>query len=145
MIRVLMIVFVAAVLAGGCGEPGADPGASAPVVQSCDDGVACTADYTNAAGACVHIPQDGCCMDNSDCSDGNACTEDNCKADGSCEHIELVCDDGIGCTVDICVSSGDDAECVFQRDDSRCPFDMVCSEHTRGCAGYLINLFVGFF
>ncbi len=48
--------------------------------ESCDDGVACTADSCRAGEGCVYMPDDG------ECGDGNDCTVDGCDPDEGCVH-----------------------------------------------------------
>ena len=67
----------------------------------CDDGLACTLDYCDAAaGVCRHVA--------GSCDDGDPCTSDLCTADGSCSNTPIPdgtsCEDGDLCTTgEICL------------------------------------------
>ncbi len=70
--------------------------------NTCDDGVACTAD-TCDGGTCTHTGIAGCCTGDADCDDGDACTGvERCTAGTCVAGTALVCDDGVGCTTDAC-------------------------------------------
>lgn len=50
-------------------------------LPTCDDGIACTVDSCeDAAGGCVHVPENG------PCDDGNRCTRDVCTPGVGCAH-----------------------------------------------------------
>ena len=98
-----------------------DDGACIPgSVQDCDDGNVCTDDSCDAAGLCLHQPNDETCDDANectlgdhcsgglcqaaqlqDCGDGNPCTDDSCSPAAGCVYDVTAgpCSDGDPCTV----------------------------------------------
>ncbi len=64
----------------------------------CDDGDACTANDTCAAGTCHSGPP-------RNCDDSNLCTDDSCDPATGCVHVDNTpsCDDGNACTTDLCL------------------------------------------
>jgi len=94
----------------GC-QPGLPP--------DCDDGIDCTQDAcSEAAGGCVHTPQDAAC------DDGDDCTAERCDLAAGCVFAVVVCDDGVDCTLDGCdPASG----CVFVAEDAACDDGNACT------------------
>ncbi len=83
--------------------------------NTCDDGIACTADSCDEGGdACVNTPDDGIC------DDSNPCTDDACVAGVGCENTPNdlnACTDGDPCTNDACVAGACESAAVECPDD----------------------------
>jgi hypothetical protein len=112
--------------------------AGAPLV--CSDAFGCTADScSEAAGGCLHVPNDTLC------SDGQLCNgAETCVIGAGCQAgAPPSCSDGIACTLDAC-SSGANA-CTHTPMDALCSNGSFCDgvescSATLGCvAGTPVN------
>ncbi len=88
---------------------------------NCDDGLACTHDYCDAATAqCVHLP--------GSCDDGNPCTNQVCNVtSGQCELTPVTCDDGNACTRDLCDQAAGGCHSVPETDGLSCNDASACT------------------
>lgn len=116
------------------------------IPRNCDDQIACTWDYPDGNGGCLHTPRHFMCEDNHDCTDdvcdeglgrctnfanntacddNDLCSVDTCGCDGECHYEEIVCNDQISCTDDWCNS--DTGKCVHKANDTLCDDDIDCT------------------
>ena len=107
----------------GC-RPGAPP--------SCDDGIGCTSDACDpagagGAGACVSAPDASACDDGRVCTGTETCDPSAPGADGlGCvAGTALDCDDGVSCTVDGCDEGA--GGCVNMPDPAPCQDGVFCN------------------
>lgn len=102
--------------------------------SQCDDDIECTNDRCNAAGVCVHDPN------NTHCPGFEVCrVYEGCVDIGRECLTEADCDDGIDCTRNVCSSSGK-CELLYTDDDAcldpenLCALGKTCDEK-EGCIG----------
>lgn len=105
-----------------------------PATTACpDDGIECTSDVCDGAGACLHpsAPAGTACTD-----DGIECTADRCES-GTCVHPPVAdgtpCDDGSVCLVDETCTSGVCGGGI--PDGVGCPQPFVCYATKRSMDG----------
>ena len=83
----------------GDAEPAGVPASCvADGVVACDDGVACTLDWCDAAAGCTTKPDDAAC------DDDNVCTSEVCVPTQGCvvSVTGATCEDGLACTTSKC-------------------------------------------
>jgi len=97
-------------------------GCEAATPLTCDDGIACTNDTCDEAGAaCVHQPNDVLCADNEFCNGVEICNpQSGCEA-GSAQ----TCGDGVDCTVDTCDEVNDG--CDHTPSNALCNDGLYCN------------------
>jgi len=76
-------------------------GECATVRKNCDDGNACTVDFCDIDGNCVHIP-----INMSLCDDNDLCTNDTCDPRIGCVNVLIKCS-GLNCSNYTCNDPGD--------------------------------------
>ncbi|MBM5813023.1 MAG: hypothetical protein FJ191_13845, partial [Gammaproteobacteria bacterium] len=113
-----------------CDGAGACPAVGTPTNGMCNDQVACTADACQPGKGCVFTPQPAAC------ADSNACTADECDAKKGCSHPNLsdgtACAiDNYDCTVDTCVAG----TCTAEIKPAWCVIDSQCWKEGDTTAG----------
>ncbi|MCB9739625.1 MAG: hypothetical protein H6747_10180 [Deltaproteobacteria bacterium] len=120
-----------------------------PTSATCegDDGLSCTTEHCDGAGACdkKQVPSDAAC------DDDLSCTIDSCDpkagaVDTGCVHkaVDSACDDGNVCTGDTCAGATGEAKtgCAFVNNSADCTTDgLACT--TEQCAGGSCKLTIG--
>jgi len=99
----------------------------------CDDGVACTSDFCDAAtDACAHAPDNGACSNGQFCDGAEICD----PTQGCQPGVVIDCNDGIPCTSDSCDEAA--GQCAHGPDHVACADGMFCNgaeqcDLTLGC------------
>lgn len=95
-------------------QPGPSP--------SCDDQIACTADFCDlATDSCTHVTQDSSCDDGLLCNGVESCD----LASGCVAGVPLQCSDAFSCTTDACSEAA--GGCVFSPSNAGCDDGNFCN------------------